>query len=110
MSTISPRRTANTRRAAVMQNAKQRTLALAHANRDLAERDERIRRLVEANIIGIFIWDFDGRILEANEAFLDVVGYDHEDLVAGRIRWTDLTPPEWRDGDARVIQEHKMTG
>jgi GAF domain-containing protein len=36
---------------------KQRTLALAHANRDLAEREAKIRRLVEANIIGIFIWD-----------------------------------------------------
>src|SRR6201999_875840 len=64
----------------------------------------------DANIIGIFIWDFDGRILEANEAFLDIVGYDHEDLVAGRIRWTDLTPPEWRDRDTRLIQEHKLTG
>jgi PAS domain S-box-containing protein len=78
--------------------------------RDLAEREAKIRRLVEANIIGIFIWDFDGRILEANEAFLDIVGYDHEDLVAGRIRWTDLTPPEWRDRDTRLIQEHKVTG
>jgi PAS domain S-box-containing protein len=68
------------------------------------------RRLVDANIIGIFIWDFDGRILEANEAFLKIVGYDHEDLVAGRIRWTDLTPPEWRDRDTRLIQEHKVTG
>ena len=42
---------------------KQRTLALAQANRDLAEREAKIRRLVDANIIGIFIWDFNGRIL-----------------------------------------------
>src|SRR5580704_10397438 len=69
----------------------------------------RVRRLVDANIIGIFIWDFEGRILEANEAFLLMVGYDHEELVAGRIRWTDLTPPDWRDRDARWIQDHKMT-
>jgi PAS domain S-box-containing protein len=70
----------------------------------------RIRRLVDANIIGIFIWDFEGRIIEANEAFLHMMGYDHDDLVAGRMRWTDLTPPDWRDRDARLIQEHKMTG
>jgi PAS domain S-box-containing protein len=76
----------------------------------LRESEAKIRRLVDANIIGIFIWDFDGRILEANEAFLDIVGYDHEDLVAGRIRWTDLTPPEWRDRDTRLIQEHKVIG
>src|SRR6266852_4035182 len=80
------------------------------AEQALREREGKIRRLVDANIIGIFIWDFDGRILEANEAFLHIVGYDHEDLVAGRIRWTDLTPPEWRDHDTRLIQEHKVTG
>jgi PAS domain S-box-containing protein len=76
----------------------------------LRESEAKIRRLVDANIIGIFIWDFDGRILEANEAFLHIVGYDHEDLVAGRVRWTDLTPPEWRDRDAQLIQEHRVAG
>ena len=76
---------------------KQRTLALAHANRDLAEREAKIRRLVDANIIGIFVWDYDGRILEANDAFLRMVGYDREELVSGRIWWTNLTPPDWRD-------------
>src|SRR5258707_5878662 len=70
----------------------------------------KIRRLVDANIIGILLWDFDGRILEANEAFLRIVGYEHADLVAGRIRWTDLTPPEWRERDSRLIQEHRATG
>ncbi len=90
---------------------KQRTLALAHANRDLAEREAKIRRLVDANIIGIFIWDFDGRIIEANDAFLRMVDYDREDLVSGRIRWTELTPPEWRDWDERRrLPELKMTG
>jgi PAS domain S-box-containing protein len=67
--------------------------------RDLASREARIRRLVDANIIGIMIWDLEGRIIEANEAFLRIVGYDQEDLISGRIRWTDLTPPEWADRD-----------
>jgi GAF domain-containing protein len=61
--------------------------------RDLAEREAKIRRLVDSNIIGIFIWDFDGRVLEANDAFLRMVGYDREDLASGRIWWTELTPP-----------------
>ena len=67
----------------------------ARLYRDLAEREARIRRLVDANIVGIFIWDLQGRILEANDAFLRMVGYDREDLLARRVRWTDLTPPEW---------------
>ena len=49
--------------------------------RDLEQREAKIRRLVDANIIGIFIWEFEGRILEANDAFLRIVGYDREDLV-----------------------------
>jgi PAS domain S-box-containing protein len=80
------------------------------AERALQEREAKIRRLVDANIIGIFIWDFDGRILEANEAFLHIVGYDHKDLVAGRLRWMDLTPPEWRERDAQLIEEHRGAG
>ena len=84
---------------------KQRTLALARTNRDLAEREAKIRRLVDANIIGIFFSGLKGRILEANDAFLHVVGYDRDDLVSGRIRWTDLTPPEWRERDKRALAE-----
>jgi PAS domain S-box-containing protein len=77
---------------------------------DLEEREAKIRRLVEANIIGVFVGDFDGRILEANGAFLRIVGYDPEDLAASRINWKDLTPRDWRERDARWIEEHKRTG
>jgi PAS domain S-box-containing protein len=89
---------------------KQRTLALAQANRNLAEREANIRRLVEANIIGIFIWDVDGRIIEANESFLRLVQYNREDLVSGRVRWTDLTPEEWQDDTARRVAEVMSAG
>ncbi len=70
--------------------------------RDLAEREGKIRRLVDANIIGVFIWDLEGRILEANDAFLRIVGYERDDLVSGGLRWTDLTPPEWLERDERL--------
>ncbi len=80
--------------------------------RDLAQREAKIRRLVDANIIGIFIRSIlaDGPIVEANDAFLRMVGYDREDLMSGRIRWADLTPPEWRDLDVRAVAELKRTG
>src|ERR1700674_3690910 len=61
----------------------------------LEQHEAKIRRLVDANIIGIIIWDLEGRILEANDAFLRMLGYAREDLVTRRISWTDLTPPEW---------------
>jgi PAS domain S-box-containing protein len=82
--------------------------------RNLAEREAKIRRLVDANIIGIFIWsipgEMDGPIVEANDAFLRMVGYDREDLVSGRINWAELTPSEWRDRDAQAVAEMRTTG
>ena len=75
-----------------------------------ARAKRKVRRLVDANIIGIFIWDLDGRIIEANDAFLRMVGYDREALASGRLRWTELTPPEWRDSDERRLAELKLTG
>ncbi len=65
--------------------------------RDLEKREAKIRRLVDANIMGVFIWNFEGRIIEANEAFLRMLNCSREDLVSGRLSWRDLTPPEWRD-------------
>jgi PAS domain S-box-containing protein len=76
----------------------------------LEERDRTIRRLVDSNIIGIMIWEVSGLIFEANDAFLQMVGYDREDLAAGRLDRTSLTPPEWRDRDARTVVELKLSG
>jgi len=78
--------------------------------RDLAEREAKIRHLVDANIIGIFIWKIEGQVIEANDAFLQMVGYDREDLVSGRVNRTDLTPPEWRERDALITAELKASG
>jgi PAS domain S-box-containing protein len=77
---------------------------------DLEERENKIRHLVDANIIGIIIWNLEGRILEANDAFLRMTGYDREDLASGRLNRPDLTPAEWLDRDARTVAELKMIG
>jgi PAS domain S-box-containing protein len=78
--------------------------------RDLEDREAKIRRLVDANIIGIFVGDLQGRILEANDAFLRILGYDREDLVSGRVSWTEMTPPEWRERNVHTIGELSSTG
>jgi PAS domain S-box-containing protein len=81
----------------------------AHLYRDLAEREAKIRRLVDANIIGILIWDLDGRILDANLAFLSMLGYSRADLAAG-MRWTEMTPADWREPAARVLAAFRKRG
>jgi PAS domain S-box-containing protein len=77
---------------------------------DLREREAKIRRLVDSNIIGIFIWGHDGRCVDANEAFLRILGYDRDDLVSGGMSWRELTPPEWHDADDQSTAELRATG
>ena len=72
--------------------------------------EAKIRRLVDANVVGIVMWDLEGTITGANDAFLRMVQYDREDLASGRLRWADLTPIEWRGHDERAIADLKATG
>ena len=72
--------------------------------RDLENRERRIGRLIDSNIIGVVIWDLDGRLLDANDAFLRMLGYDREDVKSG-LRWLDMTPPDWQEVHARYEAE-----
>jgi PAS domain S-box-containing protein len=76
----------------------------------LQNRDAKIRRLMDANVVGICLWDLDGQILEANDAFLNMLQYAREDVVSGGLRWTDLTPVEWREHDDRALSELRLNG
>jgi PAS domain-containing protein len=81
----------------------------AHLYRDVAERERKIRRLIDANIIGICMWNFQGAVLEANDAFLHIVQYSREDLVSGGVRWTDLTPAERQTPPRRSGAPFRLT-
>jgi len=72
--------------------------------------EAKVRRLVEANVVGIVMWNLEGAITDANDAFLRMVQYDREDLAFGRVRWTDLTPAEWHARDEHAIAHLKATG
>ena len=77
---------------------------------ELRASEERVRRLVESNIIGITIGDLEGRILEANDALLRLVGYTRAELQSGGLRWDHLTPPEYLPLDERAIAEACASG
>jgi PAS domain S-box-containing protein len=72
--------------------------------------DAKLRRLVEANVVGIVTWNLEGVITGANDAFLRMVQYDREDFTSGRVRWTELTPAEWRGRAERAVADLKATG
>jgi PAS domain S-box-containing protein len=109
---LTPHVFTSTRIAVLKLLASQAAMSLENTRlyRDLEEREAKIRRLVDANIMGIFIWNLEGEIIEANEAFLHMVEYSREDLVLSRMRWTDLTPADWHARDGRAIAELEATG
>jgi PAS domain S-box-containing protein len=76
----------------------------------LRQSELRFRRIVQSSIVGIVIADFDGNIHEANNTFLQIVGYTQQDLEAGRVHWIDMTPSEYLPLDERAIEQIKATG
>ena len=78
--------------------------------RDLQEREARIRRLVDSNIIGILFWDAHGNISYANDAFLSMTDYTRQELVSGAVSWKDLTPPEYHANDAQRLDQLRWSG
>ncbi len=68
---------------------------LRSAKQYLQVSEARFRKLVDSNMIGVIVTKMDGAIAEANDAFLGMVGYSQEDLLAGRVRWREMIPPEY---------------
>jgi PAS domain S-box-containing protein len=92
--------------------ASQAAISLDNARlyRNVAEREAKIRRLVDANIIGIIVWSIEGEIIEANDAFLRMVGYARDDLLSRRVHWRDMTPPPLRAESEAALATAIRTG
>lgn len=73
-------------------------------------RRQGLATLSEVGIIGIVVTGVDGRLLEVNDAFLEVLGYTRPELVSGNTSWLSLTPHEWRETELRAEGEVKHTG
>lgn len=72
--------------------------------------EEKLQSFFESNIIGILFGDIYGNVSLANDEFLRMIDYEREDLKALRIRWVDITPPEYIDLETERIAEAKKYG
>lgn len=80
------------------------------AEEALRERERQLRLMFEANPIGTVKRSLKGEILEANAAYLRIVGRSREDLLARRIRWDQMTPPEYLRHDKKAMAEALQHG
>jgi PAS domain S-box-containing protein len=92
-----------------LQDARERK-ALRLAEEELRASESRFRSIFDSNIIGIIFGDIYGHIRVANQNFLEMIGYSTEELFAGKIRWKDITPPEWNAIDENAVMELLFQG
>jgi PAS domain S-box-containing protein len=72
--------------------------------------EQRLRRFYDSGLLGVIYWNMRGQILDANDKFLQMVGYTRDELTTGKIDWINITPPEYRRQDEASVAELKATG
>jgi PAS domain S-box-containing protein len=103
-----------------LKDEKQDLQGFARVVRNFSDRHERheksrlnrtpvLRNAAESAIASIVSGELD-RITEANDTFLEMVGYTREDLQAGKLRWSELTPPEYLALDELAHEEEMRFG
>lgn len=70
----------------------------------LQQSEERFRRIFYSRVVGMIFADFQGRIIDANDCFLDMIGYNREELETGKIDWLGMTPPEYLAKDYECME------
>jgi PAS domain S-box-containing protein len=65
------------------------------SGRALRQSEERLRRVLETDAVGILFFNLDGQLIGANDAFLRMTGYTRAAVDGGAMHWRDMTPPEW---------------
>ncbi|MEG4814027.1 PAS domain S-box protein [Microcoleus sp. K5-D4] len=78
---------------------------LKQVESQLRQSEFKFRTIVDSNMIGLIFWDINGPIIDANAAFLNTVKYTRDDLLAGRINWQEMTPPEYVRLDTEKVAE-----
>ncbi|WP_160174392.1 sensor histidine kinase [Archangium violaceum] len=73
--------------------------------RSLAESENKFRRLFESNLIGIVFGDIHGGLYDVNEYYARLLGVSREDVLAGKVRWDVITPPEELEKDRAAAKE-----
>jgi len=72
--------------------------------------EERFRRALATETVGVIFFDREGRITEANRTFLGMCGYTHADIMSRHLTWRVLTPPEWMARSEEALAQLRATG
>ncbi len=103
LSDITTRKRADEERARLLAAEQQGRIKLQNTLDALQVTESRARQVFGSNLIGIVVGDSAGRVREANDYFLRLIGYRREEIA--QIDWRALSAPECRDLDANGMEE-----
>ncbi len=70
-----------------------------------------MKRVLEVETVGVMFWDLTtGRMTDANDTFLKLMGYSRSQVEAGELTWQRLTPPEYVEVSLAEIAKFQVTG
>ncbi|WP_257453707.1 sensor histidine kinase [Archangium lipolyticum] len=75
------------------------------AERKLEESENKFRRIFESNLIGIVFGDIQGHLYDVNDYYASLIGVRREEVLAGKVRWDLITPPEDLEKDRAAARE-----
>ena len=82
----------------------------SHDNTARISSEERLRRVLDTEAVGVLFFDYSGTLIDANDAFLRMTGYTREQITSKKLHWRDLTPPEHMAKSEEEMQRLEQTG
>jgi PAS domain S-box-containing protein len=80
------------------------------AEKALKDHQRRLRAFFESPLLGAIYWNMNGAITDANDRFLEMMGYTRDELVTGKVKWTEMTPAAYAAADEHALAELRATG
>lgn len=85
--------------------------SIVRSQRAVMKNQERLQRVLEVETVGVMFWDLtSGRMTDANDAFLKMMGYSRDEVEGGELTWQKLTPPEFVEVSQAEIRKFMATG
>jgi two-component system CheB/CheR fusion protein len=84
--------------------------SLKQSQENLRQSEQRLRKILDIDEVGVLFFDPQGKLMDANRAFLKLTGYTREDVESGRMSWRAMTPPEYVLTSEQQLDMLKRTG
>jgi PAS domain S-box-containing protein len=86
------------------------TTAKVLSERARSSADQRLRRVLETDAVGVIFFDHSGTVVDANQVFIDMTGYSRAEINARAVTWRTMTPPEWVKASEEQMEKLARTG